>query len=194
MTDVVLATRNDGKLKEMQTLFAPLGFKFSSQKDHDLPSVPETGKTFVENALIKAHYAAGATGQPAIADDSGLVVPALNGQPGIYSARYAGEDATDADNNAKLLDMLKDSGAEVPAYFYCAMVYVAHGEDPTPHIATAAWHGAIIESPRGANGFGYDPLFLVQGMNVTSAELPATEKNAISHRGQACQQLLNLLS
>ena len=187
---VVLATRNAGKLKEMQAIFAPLGFQLSSQAEHDLPSVPETGKTFVENALIKAHYAAAATDLPAIADDSGLVVPVLNGEPGIYSARYAGDDASDADNNRKLLDALADHTYPVPAYFYCAMVYAAHGTDPTPHIATAAWHGAIVAEPQGANGFGYDPLFLVNDMEVTSAQLEAAEKNRISHRGQACRMLL----
>lgn len=187
-TEVVLATRNGGKLKEMQALLQPLGLKLLSQAELNIPSPEETGLTFVENALLKARYSSAAATRPAIADDSGLVVPTLNGEPGIYSARYAGEGASDSDNNAHLIAALRartGGDAPVPAFFFCAMVYLDHAQDPTPTIATAAWQGDILTAARGAGGFGYDPHFQPRGYSKTSAELPAAEKNQMSHRGQA---------
>ncbi len=189
MMRVVLASRNEGKLQELRTLLAGVNLSLESQAEHDVPSPAEDGLTFVENALIKARAVAAATGLPAIADDSGLVVPALNGAPGIYSARYAGEHGDDAANNKKLLQRLQGQ-ADRAAYFYCAMVMLLHADDPTPTVATAAWHGSILQHPRGNNGFGYDPLFLADGLQHTAAELPAARKNSISHRGQATRRLL----
>lgn len=189
---VVLASRNAGKLKELADLLAPLGLMLKSQAEFDIPSADETGLTFLENALIKARSVAAATKLPAIADDSGLVVPALNGAPGIYSARYAGAEATDADNNAKLVAALQ-SQTDRRAYFYCALVYLRYADDPTPMVATAAWHGEIIDEPRGQGGFGYDPHFWVPERGCTSAELPRLQKNAISHRGQAMSSMLDLI-
>jgi XTP/dITP diphosphohydrolase len=191
---IVLASRNTGKLKEMQDLFAPLGVTFLSQIDFDFPSVEETGTTFVENALIKARYVCQKSNLPAIADDSGLVVPSLNGSPGIYSARYAADrhehPPTDEDNNRKLISELSAFAQPVPAYFYCAMTFLEYADDPTPLVASAAWHGAICADPRGENGFGYDPHFLVGNSDTASAELPSKEKNRLSHRGQASRSLL----
>lgn len=197
---IVLATNNPGKLKEMQSLFAELPVELISQADLKLPSVPETGTTFVENALLKARHVSAASGHAAIADDSGLVVPALGGAPGIYSARYASDqvngEPTDTDNNDKLISQLRAADAfeqPAPAFFYCAMVFLLKPEDPTPVIASAAWHGHIIETPRGNNGFGYDPHFLVPHTNCTSAELAAETKNQQSHRALASRQLLTAL-
>jgi XTP/dITP diphosphohydrolase len=189
---VVLASRNVGKLKELADLLAPLGLMLTSQAEFDIPSADETGLTFLENALIKARSVAAATTLPSIADDSGLVVPALNGAPGIYSARYAGAEATDADNNAKLVTALQ-SQTDRRAYFYCALVYLRYADDPTPLVATAAWHGEIIDEPRGQGGFGYDPHFWVSETGCTSAELAKQRKNAISHRGQAMSSMLDLI-
>lgn len=189
---VVLASRNEGKLRELGALLGDLGLALESQADHEVPSPVEDGLTFIENALIKARAVARATTLPAIADDSGIVVPVLNGAPGIYSARYAGEHGDDLANNAKLVADLADI-ADRRAYFYCAMCFVEHADDPTPLIATAAWHGEFIDEPRGEGGFGYDPHFLVAGREQTSAELPREEKNALSHRGQACGTLADML-
>ena len=189
---IVLASRNAGKLKELADLLAPLGLMLKSQDDFDIPSADETGQTFLENALIKARSVAATTNLPAIADDSGLVVPALNGAPGIYSARYAGAGATDADNNAKLVAALQ-SQTDRRAYFYCALVYLRYANDPTPMVATAAWHGEIIDEPSGQGGFGYDPHFWVPEAHCTSAELAKPEKNAVSHRGQAVRGMLDLI-
>lgn len=195
--DVVLASRNSGKLQEMQSLLAPLGMNLHSQKEMDLGSVEETGSTFIENALQKARHAARHFGWAAIADDSGLVVPALNGDPGIFSARYAGTQGDDTANNQKLVETLKKAGLlqhaddGVAAYFYCALVFLRSAEDPTPIVATAAWHGEVIEVPRGSNGFGYDPHFRLGAL--TSAELPTDEKNQRSHRAQASRKLLDAL-
>ena len=194
---VALATRNSGKVAELKALLRPLPFTLCSQADFDIPSPPETGLSFVENALIKARAVAAAAELAAIADDSGLVVPVLNGAPGIYSARYAGEGASDASNNAKLLAELaryRRRGAPIPAYFYCAMVGLRHAGDPTPIIATAAWHGIILHAPRGSGGFGYDPLFFVPELGLTSAELDPQVKNQLSHRGQATRCLLEHLT
>ena len=190
--DVVLATRNEGKLREMQRLFEPLGLTLISQASLDIESADETRTTFLENALDKARHVSALTGKPCIADDSGLVVRALGGAPGIYSARFAGPDATDAANNARLIAALADE-EDRSAHFYCAMVYLDHAEHPAPLVATARWNGEIVDTPRGENGFGYDPHFLVAGLEQTSAELTPERKNTLSHRGQASRALLALL-
>lgn len=189
---VILASHNEGKLAELRQLFAELDWQLQSQADHQVPAAVEDGLTFVENALLKARAVCRATGLPAIADDSGLVVPALGGAPGIYSARFAGTHGDDAANNRKLLQMLANE-SERHAYFFCAMAFLLHADDPTPIIASAAWHGSILQEPRGSEGFGYDPLFLVAGLGQSSAELPAAKKNRLSHRGQASRHLLAAL-
>ena len=190
---VVVATGNRGKVRELGAALADLGFELVAQGELGIDSAPEIGTTFVENAMAKARHAAAASGLPAIADDSGLVVPALGGAPGIRSARYAGESASDADNNTKLQRALADA-TDRAAYFYCALVYFAAHDDPAPHIATGRWHGTIVDAPRGDNGFGYDPFFLVPALGKTAAELPLDEKNRRSHRGQASRRLAALLS
>ena len=191
MKTVVLATGNEGKLRELKKLFAPLGFDLRLQSDFDVDSADESASTFVENALIKARHACHLTGHRVIADDSGLVVPALNGAPGIRSARFAGESAIDADNNALLLEKIQ--GLERQAYFLCVLVHLEHALDPTPLIATGRWFGEILDEPRGHNGFGYDPLFFVRELNCTAAELETQQKNQVSHRAQASQAMLRLL-
>ena len=190
---VVLASRNQHKLDELKPILAPVGMTLESQADHEVPSPEETGTTFVENAIIKARTVSEATGLPALSDDSGIVVPALDGAPGIYSARYAGTDATDEDNNAKLVSEISKLDGPVSAYYFCAIVFFAHALDPTPLIATAPWHGDLVIEPRGQNGFGYDPYFIPKGYEVTSAELDSDEKNRISHRALACGALLEEL-
>ena len=195
----VLASGNPGKLREITDVLMPLGFVVRPQSDWKLPEAEETASTFVENALIKARQAALHTGLPAIADDSGLVVPALNGEPGIYSSRYAGENADDADNIRKLLTELQGMhGADRRAYFYCAMVLVISGHDPAPLIATGRWSGHILNSPVGDGGFGYDPLFGLSASQGSvsprsAAELAPAEKSRVSHRGQALKALVRLL-
>ena len=191
--DLVLATRNQGKVEEMRPMLAGIGFNLINQTDTDIPSAVEDGATFVENALIKARSVAEATGLPCIADDSGLVVQALNGAPGIYSARYAGEDASDADNNRRLLEALSEQ-TDRRAFFFCCMVFLRSAQDPTPLIATAQWHGEILQAPRGDGGFGYDPLFWLPEHQQSAAQLPKATKNKISHRGQACAQLVKALN
>ena len=197
---IVLASRNPGKLAELSTLLTPLALNLESQQEHDVPSPPETGTTFIENAIIKARAVSEATGLPALADDSGLVVPALDGAPGIYSARFSSrnsEEIPDGDpnisqdeaNNRKLVAALSDITNRA-AYFYCAIVFLRHALDPTPLYATATWHGEIVDEPRGSQGFGYDPHFYVNEFGKTSAELPRETKNAISHRGQAISKLI----
>ncbi|MEX1198024.1 MAG: RdgB/HAM1 family non-canonical purine NTP pyrophosphatase [Pseudohongiellaceae bacterium] len=188
---IVLASGNAGKLKEMQRILADAGVELISQRELDLDSPEETGLTFVENALIKARHASRASGLPALADDSGLAVDALHGAPGIHSARYAGVHGDDAANNRKLLDALRD----VPenrrtARFICVIAFLRHPEDPVPLICQGVWPGIIRREPSGGNGFGYDPLFQVPDRHCSSAELPPDEKNRISHRGRALQQLL----
>ena len=189
---VVLASGNRGKLREFDTLLAPLGIEVVSQGALGIEAGPETGATFLENALQKARHASDQAGLAAIADDSGLVVPALGGAPGIYSARYAGEGADDAQNNAKLIEALAGV-ANRHAYFYCALVFINDSADPAPLVATAAWHGEVIDTPRGANGFGYDPHFWLPELGVCSAELEPAEKNRRSHRGQASTTLIEQL-
>ena len=191
--DLVLATRNQGKVEEMRPMLAGIGFNLINQTDTDIPSAVEDGATFVENALIKARSVAEATGLPCIADDSGLVVQALHGAPGIYSARYAGEDASDADNNRRLLEALSEQ-TDRRAFFFCCMIFLRSAQDPTPLIATAQWHGEILQAPRGDGGFGYDPLFWLPEHQQSAAQLPKATKNKISHRGQACAQLVKALN
>ena len=190
---VVVASGNPGKLGELRAALAGLPFELVAQSVLDIEAAPETANTFLENALGKARHAARASGLPAIADDSGLVVPILDGAPGIHSARFAGADATDTENNAKLLRTL-GANTPCPAYFTCCLVYMASPADPAPLVATARWHGQIIPSPRGSNGFGYDPYFLVPALGKTSGQLPLAEKNRLSHRGQACRTLAGLLA
>ena len=191
--DLVLATRNQGKVEEMRPMLASVGFNLINQTDTDIPSAVEGRATFVENALIKARSVAKATGLPSIADDSGLVVQALHGAPGIYSARYAGEDASDADNSRRLLEALSEQSKR-RAFFFCCMVFLRSAEDPTPLIATAQWHGEILQAPRGDGGFGYDPLFWLPEHKQSAAQLPKATKNSISHRGQACAELVKALN
>lgn len=193
-TEIVLASRNDGKLAEMQGLFASLGWKLRSLAEFCDDAAEETASSFVENALLKARHASLVSGLPAIADDSGLEVAALEGAPGVRSARYAGEDASDADNNRKLLAALKNIPDERRgARFVCLMVYLRHAEDATPLIAQGSWRGTILHNPRGANGFGYDPLFLVPDLKRSAAELDAEVKNRVSHRGKAARHLYSMI-
>jgi XTP/dITP diphosphohydrolase len=189
---LILASNNAGKLKEFAQLLGPIGFELHPQGEFNVPEAEEPHKTFVENALEKARHAARLTGLPALADDSGVCVNALGGAPGVYSARYAGEPKSDARNNQKLVADLA-AHADKSAYYYCVLVYVRHADDPQPVIADARWHGQIIDTPRGANGFGYDPYFLLPELGKTTAELEPSEKNAISHRGQALRQLVEKL-
>ncbi len=179
---IVLATGNSGKLREMRELLP--GLEVVPQAQFITDEAEETGLSFVENAILKARHACTASDLPAIADDSGLEVDALKGAPGIYSARYAGEGATDTDNVTKLLQSL-EGVADRRARFRCVMVAMRHPADPSPLICEGTWEGSILQAPRGENGFGYDPVFLVPGRNCSAAELSAAEKNALSHRGQA---------
>ncbi len=191
---VVLATTNPGKTKEINQILADLHIEVVPQSDFGVPDAEETGLTFVENAIIKARNAAAHSGLPAIADDSGLEVDALEGAPGIYSSRYAGTEASDQANVEKLLDNLTDIPlGERSARFQCLMVYLRHPKDPTPLICQGTWEGEILFQPRGDNGFGYDPIFFVPSHHCASAELPAKAKNRLSHRGQALGCLLRAL-
>ncbi|MWP63141.1 XTP/dITP diphosphatase [Gilliamella sp. Pas-s25] len=191
MQKIVLATNNQGKVNELQKLLADAGFDIIAQSQFNVPDVEETGLTFIENAILKARHTAKLTGLPAIADDSGLAVDALNGQPGIYSARYAGEHGNDASNNQKLLSALQNIPKEKrTAYFYCALVFMRHENDPTPIICLGKWHGFILNEELGDGGFGYDPLFYVPELNCTAAQLTKEQKNQLSHRGQALKQLI----
>lgn len=189
----VLASTNAGKLRELATLLAPVGIELLSASDFDLPAPEETGLTFLENALIKARSASALTGLAAIGDDSGLVVTALGGAPGIYSARFAGVDATAADNNAKLVAAL-DGVTNRRAHFYCALVFLERADDPAPVVATGAWHGRIVDRPGGSRGFGYDPHFFVPELGATAAEIAPEVKNAHSHRGVAARALARELA
>ncbi len=194
MKKIVLASGNKGKVREFNELLGRLDLEVVPQTEFDVPEIEETGLTFVENAILKARNAALHTGLPAIADDSGLEVDALKGAPGIYSARYAGADASDEQNLIKLLNTLEGvSQAERTARFQCLLVFMQHERDPTPIICQGTWEGRITESPQGENGFGYDPVFYVPDHHCTSAQLSAEEKNRLSHRGQALQRLLQAL-
>lgn len=186
---VVLASGNRGKLAELGNLLAGMGITLRSQAEFDVIEAEEIGLSFIENAILKARNAARQTGFAALADDSGLSVDALGGAPGIYSARYAGEHAQDADNNAKLLNALKNE-TKRHAHFHCALAFVRHADDPTPIVTEGLWHGDILPAPRGSNGFGYDPLFYIADLNLSSAELSKEQKNKLSHRALALSQLL----
>ena len=178
----ILASNNAKKIAELTPILARFGITIRPQRDYGIDEVAETGLTFVENALIKARHAAKQSGLPAIADDSGLCVPALGGAPGIYSARYSGEG--DDGNNRKLLAALENV-ADRRAYYVCLIVYLRHADDPLPLIAQGLWHGTIALEARGDGGFGYDPLFVPAGDSRTAAEYSAAEKNSISHRARA---------
>ena len=189
---LVLASNNKGKIAEFEKLFEQLALPVEviPQGQLNIADAIEDGLSFIENAIIKARHAARISGKPAIADDSGICVPILNGAPGIYSARYAGEHGNDAANNARLLEELKSlrrPGEPVEAMFVCVLALVQHAEDPLPQIFEGVWQGEILEKPRGEHGFGYDPLFWLPELGLSSAELPKEEKNKISHRGQAMQ-------
>ena len=189
-TRIVVATGNRGKLAEFATLLAGWACEAIPQASLGVIAPDETGDSFVENALLKAHAAAHQTLLPAIADDSGLEVDALGGAPGIFSARYAGEGATDTDNNRKLLEALDSvEPASRSARYRCALVYLRHWQDPNPVICEATWEGRILESPSGSGGFGYDPLFYIPELDCSAAELGPAEKNRISHRGKALAKL-----
>ncbi len=192
MKKLVLASNNAKKMKELNALLAPLGFEVIPQGQLGIPEAEEPYCTFVENALAKARHAAKHSGLPALADDSGLCVAALGGAPGVYSARYAGEPKSDARNNEKLLAELAGQ-SDRRAHFACVLVLVRSAEDPQPIIAEGEWHGTILDAQRGADGFGYDPLFYVPTHCQTAAELDGAIKNKLSHRGQAMQKLITRL-
>ena len=189
---IVIASNNAGKLRELQAMLKPLHIDAVPQSHWAVPEASEPHSTFLENALAKARHASRATGLPALADDSGLCVPALGGDPGVDSAYYAGRDGDretrDARNNAKLVEELRDR-EDRSAFYYCVLVLVSSDEDPVPVVADARWHGEIVLEPRGKNGFGYDPYFLVREHRKTAAELSADEKNKTSHRGRALAAL-----
>jgi XTP/dITP diphosphohydrolase len=189
---LILASNNAGKLREFATLLAPLGLVVEPQGMHKVPEAEEPHLTFVENALEKARHASRLTGLPALADDSGVCVNALGGAPGVLSARYAGEPKSDQRNNDKLIADLAPH-ADKSAYYYCVLVYVRHADDPQPVIADGRWNGVMLDAPRGEGGFGYDPYFLLPELGLTAAELPAADKNRLSHRGQALRALVEKL-
>ena len=193
MKKLVLASNNAGKLKEFAQLLAPLGIEVLPQAAFDISEADEPHVTFIENALAKARHCSRLTGLPALADDSGLCVEALGGAPGVQSARYAGEPKSDARNNQKLLAALQEV-SDRRAHFTCVLVLVRHADDPQPLIAQGEWHGEILPAPRGADGFGYDPLFLDPSAQQSAAEMGHAAKNARSHRGQAVTKLVAQLS
>ena len=192
MQKLVLASNNAGKVREFQALLAPLNFQVLPQGELGIPSAEEPHHTFVENALAKARHASVASELPALADDSGICVHALNGQPGVLSARYAGEPANDAANNQKLVQELKNQ-VNRGAHYVCALVFVNSANDPEPVIVQARWYGMIVDEPKGTHGFGYDPYFFLPELGLTVAELDPAKKNSISHRGQALRQLIEQL-
>ena len=193
MNRVVIASNNPGKLRELSALLKPLGIEAAPQSDFAVPEADEPHFTFLENALAKARHAANMTGLPALADDSGLCVAALFGEPGVHSAHYAGKEGgreeRDTRNNAKLIEQLRPA-SDRSAFYYCVLVLAANAGDPTPIVADGTWHGEILLEPRGANGFGYDPHFLARRGSLTAAQLPAAEKNRVSHRGRALAALV----
>ncbi|ADU70522.1 XTP/dITP diphosphatase [Pantoea sp. At-9b] len=194
MQKVVLATGNPGKVRELADLLAAFGLDIVAQTELGVESAEETGLTFIENAILKARHAAQITGLPAIADDSGLAVDALGGAPGIYSARYAGLDASDQQNLDKLLIALENvPEGERQAQFHCVLVYVRHAADPTPLVFHGSWAGEITRAAAGEGGFGYDPIFYVPELGKTAAELSKDEKRAVSHRGKALTLLLDAM-
>lgn len=192
MSKLVIASGNAGKLREIARILAPLGIEAVPQSEFNVPDCPEPHVTFVENCLAKARHASLHSGLPALADDSGICVDALGGAPGVQSARYAGEPKSDARNNDKLIaDLANEPNRR--AHYTCVMVYVRHPDDPEPVIAEGRWYGEIIDMPRGENGFGYDPYFLVPEFGKTGAELDEDTKNSISHRGHALRDLVDKL-
>ena len=194
MQKLVLATSNKGKLAELRPLLADAGYDLVTQGELGVGDAVEDGRSFVENAILKARHASAATGLPALADDSGLVVDALGGAPGLLSARYAGVHGDSAANIAKLLEALHHVPGEARrAHFYCVLVLLRHADDPQPLIAEGSWHGRILGAPRGGGGFGYDPVFLDTARGLSAAELDPATKNRISHRGQALARLRELL-
>ncbi|MEQ1592630.1 MAG: RdgB/HAM1 family non-canonical purine NTP pyrophosphatase [Thiobacillaceae bacterium] len=188
MNKIVIASGNAGKLREIARILEPLNMNAAPQSDFGVPECPEPYVTFIENCLAKARHASAHTGLPALADDSGICVEALNGAPGVYSARYAGEPKSDARNNEKLIAALQGQ-TNRRAHYYCVMVLVRYADDPEPVIAEGRWFGEIIDTPRGDGGFGYDPYFFVPAFDKTGAEMDADAKNAVSHRGQALREL-----
>ena len=196
MTDLkqlVLASNSAGKVREFSALFAPLGIAIIPQGDLGIAAADEPYFTFVENALTKARHASKESNLPALADDSGICIAALEGKPGVRSARYAGEEANDAQNNAKVIAELRGI-ADRRAHYVCALVFIRHALDPEPIIVQTQWHGEFLDAPKGNAGFGYDPHFFIPALAKTAAELDSAEKNKISHRGQALRQLLSILS
>lgn len=189
---LVLASGNAGKLREFRRLLTPIGIEVIAQADLGIEEAPEPHHTFVENALAKARHASGLSGLPALADDSGICVDALNGSPGVQSARFAGEPASDARNNAKLIGMLAGV-VDRRAHYYCVLALMRRGDDPEPLLADGRWDGAIIDQPRGSGGFGYDAHFLDDETRLTGAELPLERKNQLSHRGKAIRLLVSRL-
>ncbi|PCJ13232.1 MAG: non-canonical purine NTP pyrophosphatase, RdgB/HAM1 family [Gammaproteobacteria bacterium] len=197
LSKIVIASGNAGKIAEIEHALtndtASSDLELISQKQFDYPEAVEDGLSFIENAIIKARHAARHTQLPALADDSGIVVDYLNGAPGIYSARFAGPDASDADNVAKLLNELNNaSESQRSAYFYCALAFVRHADDPTPIIAEGIWHGQIATQTSGNQGFGYDPVFYIPSQQCSAAELSKSDKNKLSHRGQALEKFAAL--
>ena len=196
MKKVVIASHNPGKVRELQAMLAALGIEAVAQESLRIGEAEEPHETFLENALAKARHASRATGLPALADDSGLCVPSLGGEPGVHSAYYAGREGTrearDARNNAKLVEALRGQ-QDRGAFYYCVLVLVRSPADPTPLVAEGRWQGEISLQPRGANGFGYDPYFVPRGSDRTAAELPPAEKNSASHRGKALAELARAL-
>jgi len=189
---LVIASNNQGKLREINTLLEPLAIEAVPQSDFNAGEVDEPYATFVENALAKARHASRCSGLPALADDSGICVSALNGAPGVASARYAGEPKSDERNNLKLIEALENQ-SDRRAYYYCVIVLVRHADDPQPIIVDGSWYGEIVDQPRGEGGFGYDPYFFVPEFDKTSAELTTAQKNRISHRGKALTHLVDIL-
>ena len=192
MHKLVLASNNAGKVKEFQALLAPLNFEVIPQGLLGIASAEEPHHTFIENALAKARHASSASGLPALADDSGICAHALDGRPGVHSARYAGENANDLANNQKLISELSNQ-SDRSAHYVCALVLVNSADDPNPLIVEASWHGVIVDEAKGINGFGYDPYFFLPELNLTAAELDPAQKNLISHRGQALRELISQL-
>ncbi len=192
LSKVVLASNNSGKLREFKSMLEKVGIEILPQGDLAIPAADEPHATFIENALEKARHASQASGLPALADDSGICVDALNGAPGIHSARYAGEPANDSNNNQKLVASLQGVHNR-SAHFVCALALVRHPLDPEPIIAIGSWHGEIIDTPKGNGGFGYDPHFFIPELGKTAAELTAEQKNLLGHRGLALAQLITQL-
>ncbi|OGT32821.1 MAG: non-canonical purine NTP pyrophosphatase, RdgB/HAM1 family [Gammaproteobacteria bacterium RIFCSPHIGHO2_02_FULL_39_13] len=190
---LVLASSNSGKIAEIREMTRELPIEWIAQSDLAIPDIEETGKTFIENAILKARNASKLSGLPALADDSGLVIDALGGAPGIFSARYAGRDATDAQRNQKIINEMRDAPEnERTASYHCVLALVEFEDDPVPLICHGIWEGSILTSPRGKNGFGYDPIFYVPTHHCSAAELSTTEKNRISHRGQVIEQFIEV--